>query len=76
MLDLPNPGTDWLIDAKCKDTDEPDAFFPENRPPSYVTKLCIGCPVVEKCLDYAIRNKINHGIWGGLTPQERTELQE
>ena len=29
------------------------------------------CPVRAECLDYALRNSIRHGIWGGLNEEER-----
>jgi WhiB family transcriptional regulator, redox-sensing transcriptional regulator len=33
--------------------------------------VCQLCPVRMQCLDYALRNSIRHGIWGGLDEQER-----
>lgn len=36
--------------------------------------ICAGCPVVEDCLDYAVRIKEQHGIWGGLNENERRDL--
>jgi WhiB family transcriptional regulator, redox-sensing transcriptional regulator len=30
-----------------------------------------GCPVIEQCLRYALRNKEHYGIWGGMTSIER-----
>jgi WhiB family redox-sensing transcriptional regulator len=32
------------------------------------------CPVVDKCLQYALENREQHGIWGGLTVGERQAL--
>ena len=29
----------------------------------------------QPCLDYAISNRITHGIWGGLTERERRALR-
>lgn len=34
--------------------------------------ICASCPVREQRLDYALLNSIKHGIWGGLTNEERT----
>lgn len=42
---------------------------------SQAKKLCALCPVREACLDKAISNGEQHGIWGGLTPEERTSLR-
>jgi WhiB family redox-sensing transcriptional regulator len=33
--------------------------------------ICARCPVRQQCLDYALRNSIRHGIWGGLTREGR-----
>ena len=33
------------------------------------------CPVRQPCLDYAVTNRIVHGVWGGLTERERRALQ-
>jgi len=34
-----------------------------------------GVPGRQPCLDYAITNRISHGIWGGLTERERRALR-
>ena len=36
-------------------------------------KTCALCPIQSECLEYAIENKIKFGIWGGMTPRQRTE---
>lgn len=33
--------------------------------------VCQRCPVRGPCLDYALRNSIRYGIWGGLNQEER-----
>ena len=33
-------------------------------------KICGGCPIVDKCLSWAVANE-SHGVWGGKTPEER-----
>lgn len=33
--------------------------------------ICAACPVRERCLDYAIANRIPHGIWGGQSERSR-----
>jgi len=38
-----------------------------------VKALCESCPVKEDCLDFAVRNDIKDGIWGGMTPTERKQ---
>jgi len=36
--------------------------------------ICATCPVREPCLEYAIRIREPHGIWGGLSESERRPL--
>jgi len=33
--------------------------------------ICKECPLVDKCLKYAIDNDERLGVWGGTTPRER-----
>lgn len=37
--------------------------------------ICGRCPVNRECLQYAITEDIDHGVWGGLTPHERGLLR-
>jgi WhiB family transcriptional regulator, redox-sensing transcriptional regulator len=36
--------------------------------------ICRECPVVESCLEFAVRIKEPHGIWGGRNEVERRLL--
>lgn len=36
--------------------------------------ICRECPVVEPCLEFAVRIKEPHGIWGGRNEVERRLL--
>lgn len=36
--------------------------------------ICAQCPVHVICRDYALQNKEEHGVWGGLTEFERRKL--
>lgn len=33
--------------------------------------ICAQCSVRDECLDYALRIREQHGIWGGLSEVER-----
>lgn len=33
------------------------------------------CPIRKRCLDVALETEERHGVWGGLTPQERNRLR-
>jgi WhiB family redox-sensing transcriptional regulator len=36
--------------------------------------ICRSCSVREECLEYALRIREPHGIWGGLNETERKQL--
>jgi Transcription factor WhiB len=37
--------------------------------------ICAGCPVRRECLAFALRTHQVHGVWGGLSEQERHPLR-
>lgn len=37
--------------------------------------LCSWCPVRTECLEWAYRHNLDHGIFGGLYPDERNALR-
>jgi WhiB family redox-sensing transcriptional regulator len=64
----------WMQDALCAQTD-PDLFFPERgQPAEPARRICGSCPVAAKCLEYALRNEIWYGVWGGLAERQRRRL--
>ena len=53
-----------------------DVFFPERgESAGPARQVCVRCPVCQSCLEYALSNRITHGIWGGLTERERRPLR-
>lgn len=71
------PPQSWADDALCQRVD-PDAFFPEqsNRAAAEpAIQACRRCPVTTQCLDYALTNGEEYGVWGGLTVRERRQLK-
>ena len=38
--------------------------------------ICARCTVRLECLQEAMDNKIDHGIWGGLSVKERRKLRK
>jgi WhiB family transcriptional regulator, redox-sensing transcriptional regulator len=62
--------------AACQFAD-PDLFFPiSSSGPSLVQvaeakAICAGCQVRRECLAFAVRTHQAHGVWGGLSEQER-----
>ena len=70
------PPGPWFDQAKCKGLDT-DWFFPEvgGRGVPEAARFCAGCPVRIDCLDYALTNRIEHGIWGGFSARDRKTLR-
>ncbi|MDT5107359.1 MAG: WhiB family transcriptional regulator, redox-sensing transcriptional regulator [Mycobacterium sp.] len=73
------PATDedeqWQERALCAQTD-PEAFFPEKGGSTREAKrICLGCEVKDRCLDYALAHDERFGIWGGLSERERRRLK-
>lgn len=72
----------WQLRAACRGP-QSAVFFP---PATFERKdekldrearakeICRTCPVKEPCLDYAVRIREPHGIWGGLNEAERRNL--
>ena len=61
--------------AVCGQVD-PELFFPESGASTAIPKkLCGVCPVRVQCLDWALANDIRHGVWGGLSDNERRRIR-
>ena len=72
----------WQVRAACRGP-QAVVFFP---PPHFERKsekfkreeqaksICTTCAVRQPCLEYALRIREPHGIWGGLNEAERRSL--
>jgi len=73
------PGQDWAEDAACQ-FEDPELFFPVSeigpgaRQVALAKAVCARCPVKADCLRFALDNGLDHGIFGGTTPEERRLL--
>jgi hypothetical protein len=36
--------------------------------------VCFTCPVVMPCQQWALANHEEHGVWGGMTPEQRLRM--
>ena len=69
-----NNGTEWMADANCRDTN-PEVFFPsDGLGVKEAQKICSVCEVALECLEYALENHIDHGVWGGKSERERRRI--
>src|SRR5919201_1337428 len=64
---------DWRVNASCQD-DDPDGLFVRGAEQRKAKVVCIACPVRTECLAEALDNRIEFGVWGGMTERERRAL--
>ena len=66
--------TDWMAQGNCADK-SPSIFFPSDGVGvEAARRVCDGCPVKDQCLNYALDNRIDHGVWGGTSERERRRI--
>lgn len=66
--------TEWMADGNCRNQ-PPALFFPSDGVGvDAARRLCATCPVKSACLEYALRNRIDHGVWGGTSERERRRI--
>ena len=64
----------WMFHARCRGVD-PAEFFPSDGTGVEVAQhVCAECSVRAECLEYALRIREAHGVWGGLNELERRVL--
>lgn len=64
----------WMARGLCANQ-PPETFFPSDGVGVEVAKrICAQCPVVEPCLEYALANRIDHGVWGGCSERQRRRI--
>jgi WhiB family redox-sensing transcriptional regulator len=72
----------WQSRAACRGP-QASVFFPPSHferkeekeaRESRAKAICSTCPVRRPCLEYAVRIREPHGIWGGLNEMERKQL--
>lgn len=63
----------WVIDALCRNTD-PDELFVRGAAQRKAANICRNCPVKRECGADALDNKVEYGVWGGLTERRRRAL--
>lgn len=64
----------WMVRGLCRDI-APAIFFPSDGVGVEVAcRICEACPVQALCLEYALANRIDHGVWGGCSERERRRI--
>jgi WhiB family redox-sensing transcriptional regulator len=70
--------TGWQDQAACKGRTDLSWFSDSPamaRAQKAAIEVCHTCPVELDCLRYAVANGEQHGIWGGLTEDQRIHLR-
>ena len=75
-------GIDWQESAACRGP-LGAVFFPPTSTErkrekmareARAKEICSACPVMRSCRQYALEIREPHGVWGGLSEQERRRL--
>lgn len=83
------PVAKWMEHGLCRNTviskwsgllSSPSWWWPESSDYGETDALeainiCHDCPVRDLCADYAIANREEYGIWGGLMPADRKRIR-
>jgi WhiB family redox-sensing transcriptional regulator len=69
---------EWQERGKCRGEDPELFFLPSNVRMSNKDRLiakakavCVECPVISECLQFALDAEEQYGVWGGLSVEER-----
>jgi WhiB family redox-sensing transcriptional regulator len=69
----------WRHLAACR-SEDPELFFPVGTSAPAIDQVaaaksvCRRCPVAGECLAWALDTCQRHGVWGGLSEDERREV--
>ncbi|MER6977479.1 WhiB family transcriptional regulator [Streptomyces carpinensis] len=64
---------EWVESAACRNGD-PEELFTQGVQQNQAKAVCTGCLVRTECLAEALDNRIEFGVWGGMTERERRAL--
>jgi WhiB family redox-sensing transcriptional regulator len=63
----------WVTKALCRETD-PEELFVRGAAQRRAAAICRHCPVMRECGAEALDNKVEFGVWGGMTERQRRAL--
>ena len=64
---------DWASRGACR-TSDPDSLFVQGAAQTRAKTVRMGCTVRTECLADALDNRVEFGVWGGMTERERRAL--
>jgi len=63
----------WRVSANCRNGD-PERLFVTGAKQREARSICRGCPVLTQCLSHALDERIEFGVWGGMTERQRRAM--
>jgi WhiB family redox-sensing transcriptional regulator len=63
----------WVSQARCRAAD-PDELFVRGAAQRKAAVICRHCPVILECGADALDNRVEFGVWGGMTERQRRAL--
>ena len=63
----------WVSQARCRGGD-PDELFVRGAAQRKAATICRHCPVQLECGADALDNRVEFGVWGGMTERQRRAL--
>ena len=64
----------WRAEARCRAL-PPAMFLPTDaRGVARAKRVCAQCAVSGACLEYALEQLLDHGVWGGTSERERRRI--
>lgn len=65
---------EWMSRGNCRGLD-PSIFISERGVDSTsAKKVCVGCPVTDECLEYALEEN-EDGVWGATSERDRRKIR-
>ena len=71
----------WMSRGACLG-ERPELFFPVGqscaamKQTADAIRVCSRCEVRDDCLNYALNNAVDEGVWGGMAEEERRQLRK
>ncbi|HUJ67382.1 MAG TPA: WhiB family transcriptional regulator [Acidimicrobiales bacterium] len=63
-----------MASGACRSVPLETMFPSDSHGVTLARRVCRTCPVRHQCLEYALMNRIEDGIWGGMSTERRRRL--
>lgn len=66
---------DWQRRARCRGLNHDQFFVRGSARSQAAIDICNRCRVRSECLEFALENELEFGIWGGMTERQRRRIR-